>query len=444
MSENLNLADDERIVVTGLDIISPVGTGAASSWEAIKDGAHGIKPIAEARVAEHPFYKNIGVKVVAEAGFDEDTDELISANKREIDVNNMHRSHIMAWRTMYLAMRQARLIEPGSLSLHEDIDPYRVGSYMGTTFSGAAHLNEVDFGRVRPSDIFKYLPARVATAPAMTLGIHGHTAEVGAECASGATTVDLGISRLFKYRSGMPAKADIMVVGGADAPIVPANLNFFEALKHAVDPTADAEQASRPFDQNAKGLVMGEGAGAMVVETWEHAQKRGLKEEDILAEIAGFDSFTDGENKTLAGMEGTVKVIEQVMRMADIALGETVYINAHATSTVGGDKREAEAYKIAIANMGLDISDFWMTSTKGATGHTMGAAGAIEAAFSIMALREGVIPPALKLHYPIPEAEDFNLSPRQLSVLPSVEAAVSTSLGFGGTATALAFRKFRA
>src|SRR5256885_7252785 len=100
MSENLNLADDERIVVTGLDIISPVGANAASSWEAIKDGAHGIKPIAEARVAEHPFYKNIGVKVVAEAGFDEDTDELISANKREIDVNNMHRSHIMAWRTM--------------------------------------------------------------------------------------------------------------------------------------------------------------------------------------------------------------------------------------------------------------------------------------------------------------------------------------------------------
>jgi len=133
-----------------------------------------------------------------------------------------------------------------------------------------------------------------------------------------------------------------------------------------------------------------------------------------------------------------------VMRMADIALGETVYINAHATSTAGGDKREAEAYKIAIANLGLDLDDFWMTSTKGATGHTMGAAGAIEAAFSIMALREGVIPPALKLHNPIPEAEDFHLNPLRLSVLPSVDAAISTSLGFGGTATALAFRKFRA
>jgi 3-oxoacyl-(acyl-carrier-protein) synthase len=278
----------------------------------------------------------------------------------------------------------------------------------------------------------------------MSLGIHGHTVEVGAECASGATTVDLGISRLFKYRRNAPAKADIMVVGGADAPIVPANLNFFEALKHAVDPRDDPDAASSPFDQDAQGLVMGEGAGAMVIETWENARKRGLGEDDVLAEIVGFDSFTDGENKTLAGMEGTVKIIEQVMRMANIALGETVYINAHATGTVGGDKREAEAYKLAIEGMGLDLSDFWMTSTKGATGHTMGAAGAIEAAFSIMALREGVIPPALKLNNPIEQARDFNLSPEQLTVLPSVNAAVSTSLGFGGTATALAFREFRA
>jgi 3-oxoacyl-[acyl-carrier-protein] synthase II len=443
MSESLNLADDERIVVTGMDVITPVGAGAASSWEAIKDGAHGIRPIGDTRVAEHPFYQNVGVKVVAESPFDETTDELITANKREIDANNMHRSHIMAWRTMYLALRQAKLIEPGALTITE-VDPYRVGSYMGTTFSGVAHLSEVDFGRVRPSDIFKYLPARVATAPAMSLGIHGHTVEVGAECASGATTVDLGISRLFKYRRNAPAKADIMVVGGADAPIVPANLNFFEALKHAVDPRDDPDAASSPFDQDAQGLVMGEGAGAMVIETWENARKRGLGEDDVLAEIVGFDSFTDGENKTLAGMEGTVKIIEQVMRMANIALGETVYINAHATGTVGGDKREAEAYKLAIEGMGLDLSDFWMTSTKGATGHTMGAAGAIEAAFSIMALREGVIPPALKLNNPIEQARDFNLSPEQLTVLPSVNAAVSTSLGFGGTATALAFREFRA
>lgn len=444
MSENLNLADDERIVVTGMDIITPVGDGLAASWQAIKDGAHGIKPIGRSRVAEHPFYQNVDVKVVAESPFDENTDDLITANKREIDAYYMHRSHIMAWRTMYLALRQAKLIEPDKLKLTDEIDPYRIGSYMGTTFSGVAHLNEVNFGRVRLNDIFKYLPARVATAPAMALGIHGHTVEVGAECASGATTVDLGISRLFKYRQNTPAKANIMVVGGADAPIVPANLNFFEALKNAVDPRDDPEAASSPFDKKAQGLVMGEGAGALVIETWENAQKRGLREGDVLTEIVGFDSFTDGENKTLAGMEGTVKVIEQVMRMANIALDETVYLNAHATGTVGGDKREAEAYRIAIENLGLDLNNFWMTSTKGATGHTMGAAGAIEAAFSIMALREGVIPPALKLVSPIEQAQDFHLGSKNFPFRSSLDATISTSLGFGGTATALAFRKFRA
>jgi 3-oxoacyl-[acyl-carrier-protein] synthase II len=444
MSEVYPLRDDQRIVVTGLDVISPVGPDLQTSWAAIKDGADGIKQIEDSKVAEHPFYQNIGAKVVAEAAYHPEEDPLVAANKREIDASNMHRSHIMAWRTMYFALQRAKLIEEGALTLNEDIDPFRVGAYIGTTFSGVAHISEVDFARVRPSDIFKYLPGRVATAPAMALGLHGKVQGVLAECASGATTVDDGALRLFKYRDGLPAKADIMVVGGADAPIVPANLNFFEALKKAVDPTDKAEEASRPFDQAAQGLVMGEGAGALVLETWEHAQKRGLTEKDVVAELAGFDSYTDGENKTLAGMEGTIRVIEQTLRMANIALGETVYVNAHATSTVGGDRREAEAYKQAIANLGLDLDDIWMTSTKGATGHTMGAAGAIEAAFSIMAMRDSVIPPALKLKNPIPETDGFHLGELEATPLPKVDITVSTSLGFGGTATALAFRKFKA
>lgn len=440
----INLPQNQRIVVTGLDVISPVGDNLESSWQAIKDGEHGIKPVSEARVAEHSFYKNVGVKVVAEAIFDERNDDMAAAFKKELDVKNMHRSHIMAWRTMYLALRQAGLIKEGSHKLTDEIDPYRIGAYIGTTFSGAAHVNDVNFSRVRPSDLFKYLPARVATAPALDLGIHGHTFQAGAECASGATTIDLGISRLLKNRDDMPAKADFMVVGGTDAPIVPANLNFFEALKEAVDPRENPQEVSRPFDQGAKGLVMGEGAGAMVIETWENAKARGLTEEDILAEIQGYESFTDAENKTLAGMEGAVRVIQSALKMAAVALGETVYINAHATSTAQGDGREAEAYRRAIANLNLNLDDFWMTSTKGATGHTMGAAGAIEAAFAIMAMREGVIPPALKLYEPITEAEDFHLSPLERTDLTQVDAAISTSLGFGGTATGLAFRKFKA
>jgi len=443
MSEITKLPDDQRIVITGLDAITPVGDDLDSSWQAIRSGVDGVVPIADARVSQHPFYQNVGAKVVAEAPFDTDNDPLIYENRREIDAKNMHRSHLLAWRTMYFAMKSAGLIEPDSLTLSKEIDPYRVGAYMGTTFSGIAHLNEVDFSKVRPSDLFQYLPARVATAPAMALGIHGKSVGFLAECASGATTADEGALKLYKHRDNRLPKADIMVVGGADAPIVPANLNFFEALKKAVDPTDKPEEASRPFDQAAQGLVMGEGAGAMVLETWEHAKKRGLREEQILAELVEFDSYTDGENKTLAGMEGTIKVIEAMIGMGNIALGETVYINAHATSTVGGDRREAEAFKEAIARTGLDISDFWMTSTKGATGHTMGAAGAIEAAFAIMALRSGVVPPGLKLHNPIPEALDFNLSPLQATELQKIDAAVSTSLGFGGTATALAFRKFK-
>jgi 3-oxoacyl-(acyl-carrier-protein) synthase len=395
-------------------------------------------------LADYPFYQKLGAKVVAEALYNPDEDPIVIANRREIDIKNMHRSHILAWRTMYFALQSAKLIEQGSLALKEEIDPYRVGAYMGTTFSGIAHISEVDFNKVKPSDLFKYLPARVATAPAMALGIHGKVTGVLDECASGASSSDDGALRLFKYRDDLPPKADIMVVGGSDAPIVPANLNFFEALKQAVDPTDNPKKASRPFDQEAKGFVMGEGAGAMVLETWEHARKRGLEEADIIAELVGFDSLTDAQNKTLAGMEGTVRVIKNVFEMAGLALGEIVYVNSHATGTLAGDGREAEAFRRAIIDMSLDPSDFWMTSTKGATGHTMGGSGAIEAAFAIMAIVDSTIPPALKLQNPISETEGFNLSPLEATKLRSVDVAVSTSLGFGGTATALAFRKFKA
>lgn len=434
-------ADSKRIVVTGMGAITPVGRDLTESWHNIIDGQHGIRPIGETALAKYDDYDSLGAKVLAEVvDFDLLYEPVLAEHKADLDNQNWHRSVEFAFVAMYQALSAAGLLKHNDVKLTEDIDPFRVGSAIGSTFSGGDHTTPVG-KRPRPSDLFKSLIARPATATAMQLNLKGPGGFVGDECASGSKAIYDGVKILREVTPLMDTDADVMVVGGTDAGLSPANIRYFDALKRAVDPSDDPATASAPFDKSANGLVMGEGAGALVLETREHALSRGIETYAMDAEIVGYAHLTDAENKTKAGMEGTVRAIKRAMQMAKIALGETVYFNAHATSTSDGDPIEATAIMTAIKELELDPRDFYVTSTKGATGHTLGAAGAIEAAFAIKALQQGIVPPALKLHNPIEEVKGFNLSPLQATRLNNIDAVMSTSLGFGGPVTALAFRK---
>jgi 3-oxoacyl-[acyl-carrier-protein] synthase II len=439
----MKLPDSQRIVVTGMEAMTPLGHDLESSWTALIRGEHGMKPLSDTVLSEATLYHQLDAQVVATANYNPLEDSLVEEHRQSLDFPSMHRSHLFAWRTMYRALERAQAIDPENRLLSRKLDEFRVGALVGSVFSGADHLAKVNFDRVRTRDPFQYLFARIGTAAAMHIGIKNLVGVMDTECASGGVTAHIAPLVLLKNRDDMPAHADIMIAGGADAPISEANLTtFLGGLKAAGTRTTDPEAASRPLDQSADGLVMGEAAGMLVLETWENAQKRGLTEDDVLAEMPGYASFTDAEKRTLAGMEGATRVIAKVLEMAGVTVEETVYANGHLTST-GEDHREVIAYRQALQRQRLDVGKFWLTSTKGATGHTMGAAGAIEAIFAIMAMRSGKVPPGLKLHNPIPETEGFNLSPLEATQLPEIDVALSTSLGFGGTATALAFRKFK-
>jgi 3-oxoacyl-(acyl-carrier-protein) synthase len=434
--------DEQRIVVTGVGAVTPLGLDVESSWLALKASETGVVKTGETHLADHAGYEDMGVKVVA-AVKDFSIPKDFKEKSVKVDKGYMHRSALLGVRAVHEALSQAGILDE-FLSIDKDqVDPYEVSLYMGSTFAGMGYSAEAATrDRLRPSDLFRSLPARVSTSIAMQYGINGPSPMVGWECASGALALDASVRSLLPYRSDAPPDSRLVVAGGADAPIEPANLRYFEAIE-AVSPSDNPHSASRPFDKNASGLIMGEGAGALVLETWASAQSRGLTEEDILAELVGHASFTHADSKTRAGIEGAVRAMTKAAHMGQIAVEETIYINAHATSTIDGDPIEARIVQEFVHRNGLKKSNVWMNSSKGAIGHTMGASGAIEAIFATKSVSEGIIPPALNLDTPIEQAAGLNLSSCQSTELGKIDMVLSNSLGFGGGVTTLAFRKFQ-
>ena len=423
--------------------VTPLGLDVASSWKRLENGGSGIVPTSESPLSQYDDYEKIGAKVVGAV-----PDFMLPAQFKEksikVDQNYMHRSALLGTRAVYEALSQAGLLNEDLVIDPDKVDPYTIGLYMGTTFAGMAHSVQAMLkDRLSPSDLFKTLPARVATSQAMQFGAKNLSPMIGWECASGAVATDIGARSLLRYRDDMPPVANVVVAGGTDGPLEPANLAYFEALKTAVSPSTDPITASRPFDKAANGLVMGEGAAALVLETLAHAKWRGINESDIQAELVGYASLTDAQSKTRAGIEGAAHAMAQVAYMGRLTVGETIYINAHATSTSDGDPIEANIIQQFVTEAGQNRNNTYVTSTKGATGHTMGAAGAIEAVFSIKALQTSTIPPALNLENPIEETQGLELSPGRTTPLASLDMAISNSLGFGGGVTTLAFRKFQ-
>lgn len=408
-----------RVVITGMGVISPVGNSVADFWAAISAGQSGIGPITRFDTTDHK------AKLAAEVkGFDPLTcfDSVPEARRADLY-------------TQYAMAAAKEAMEDSDLVGH--CDPTRVGVYVGSGIGGMStfvnetlKLNDRGPSRVSPLFIPMMISNMAAGSISIRYGLKGPTLPVVTACATSSNTVGEA------YRAIKHGYADAILAGGAEATISPLAVAGFvncKALCEGTDPAA----ASLPFDARRSGFVMGEGAAMLVLENYDHAVARGAT---IYAEICGYGNTADAFHMTSPdpSAEGAANAIRLAMAEAGLtpAAASTLYVNAHGTGTHMNDKTETAAFK---AVFGEHAYDLHISSTKSMTGHMLGATGAVEAVASVLALRNGLVPPTVNLEVADPEC-DLNYTPGQAQAHP-LEAALSTSLGFGGHNAALVFKR---
>jgi 3-oxoacyl-[acyl-carrier-protein] synthase II len=417
-----------RVVVTGLGVVCPVGNSVTEAWGALVNGQSGIDIIPEWRDdkwAGESLRVHIGGAV---KGFH--AEDWIEPKK---DIRRMDRFIHLAMAAGQQAWKQSGL--PDKLS---DAEGDRAGVIVGVGLVGLhSLLDSYETLRTRgPRRVSPFfIPSTIANLAPGNLAIrhnlrNANWAPVSA-CASGTH----GIGEAFMHiRDG---RADVMLAGGAESALHALAVCGFESM-HALctSKNHDPKAASRPFDKERDGFVMGEGAGALVLEELEHAKKRGAT---ILAEMAGYGSTSDAYHITAPAEqgEGAQRAMRQALDMAKANPSDVGYINAHGTSTPYNDKSETEAIKGVFKDHAHKLM---MSSTKSMTGHLLGAAGGIEAVFSVLAIDESVLPPTINLHTPDPDC-DLDYVPN-IAREKRVDFVMSNSFGFGGTNAVLAFKRF--
>lgn len=406
-----------RVVITGLGIVCPIGNDKEEVWSSVKAGRCGIGPITLYDPAEQK------VKLAGEVK-DLKLDDYV--DKREARKMDRYTQFAM------VAAKQA-MTDSGLLGLDEPRD--RWGVIMSSGIGGIGTIEnekvrgmEKGYDRVSPYFIPMSIANMAAGHIAIEYGLHGMCTSVVTACASAANA----IGESFRHiRDGY---GDVMVAGGAEAAITPLCMGGFTSLK-ALTTAADPARASIPFDAERRGFVMGEGAGALILEEYEHARKRGAQ---IYAEIVGYGANCDAYHITAPSPEGTGA--EQCMRLAmedaGISPAEVDYINAHGTSTKMNDSCESAAIRRIF---GDDVKRVRVSSTKSMTGHLLGASAAVEAVITVEAVQKDFVPPTVNYKVPDPECS--------LDVVPGngypmkINYALSNSFGFGGHNVTLVFRK---
>jgi 3-oxoacyl-[acyl-carrier-protein] synthase II len=407
-----------RVVVTGLGIVCPVGIGVDESWRGIVAGKSGIGPITQFDASSFPTRIAGEVKnFEAEKYMD----------KKEIRRND---------RFIQLAMAAGDMaMKDSGLDMSRE-DPERIGAIVGAGLGGldtleGTHKQFLEKGVRKigpffiPSLIVNLAPGQIA----LKYGLKGPNYSPVSACATSNHSIG---DALMLIERGM---ADVMLTGGAEATITPLGIGGFCAARALSERNDAPEKASRPFDKQRDGFVSGEGSGILVVEEYEHAKKRGAK---IYCELAGYGATADAYHITspAPGGEGGARAMKMALADAGLNPEQVGYVNTHGTSTPAGDPAECQAVKKVFgeyAKKGLAIS-----STKSMTGHLLGAAGGIEAVFSVLALTTGVLPPTINVEEQDPECD--------LDVIPNVarekrvNAVLSNSFGFGGTNAVLCFK----
>lgn len=409
-----------RVVVTGIGLLSPVGNDAATTWRALLDGANGVGPITQFDTTRFP------VKFACELkGFD----PLQYMDRKEVKRNDVFTQ--MALAAAVQAMADAGLADGG-------YDPENTGVIIGSGIGGlkvfeAQHdvYRERGPGKISAFFIPMFIPDMAAGIVSIRFRAKGPNYATVSACATSAHAIGDAF-RIIQY-----GDADVMITGGTEAAITPMSIGGFTTMQALSENNADWQHASRPFDKDRDGFVMGEGAGIVVLEELEHARRRGAT---IYGEVVGYGATGDAFHITQPAPEGegAQRSMRRALRDAGIGPGDVQYINAHGTSTPYNDQNETRAIK---AVFGEHAQGLLVSSTKSATGHTLGAAGGLEFAFCALAVRDGVVPPTINYRTPDPEC-DLNYVPN-VAVRRQVDVALSNSFGFGGHNCTLAIRRFR-
>lgn len=418
----------KRVVVTGMGIVSPLGCGVSHVWQALLQGKSGISRLDEEIV------EDIACKVAGQVPSIED--DPLHGFDPSVAIPSKERKKMDRFIEFAMVAAQQALSQAGWFP-EEQAERDRTATVIATGIGGfneiANAVRTTDTRGPRRLSPFT-IPSFLANLAAGHVSIaHGFRGPIGAPvtaCAAGAQAIG-DAARMI--RAG---EADIALCGGSEAAIHRVSLGGFAAAKALSSSFNDhPEEASRPFDRDRDGFVMGEGAGIVVIESLEHALARGATP---LAELVGYGTSADAHHLT-AGPEdgnGARRAMEAAIKQAGISPADIQHINAHATSTQVGDKGELAAIKSVFGTHQVAI-----TSTKSATGHLLGAAGGIEAIFTIQALREQVVPPTLNLHHPDAEAEGLHLV--ALTAQPQrMHYALSNGFGFGGVNASLLLKRW--
>ena len=405
----------KKLVITGMGAVTPVGNSVKEYWQSLIEGKSGIGMITKFDTSDIP------VKIGAEVKDFDPEAYMPKKLARELDPFMQY---------AFAAANEA--LDDSGL----EIEPGNTGIVMGTAMDGIRTVTETqhDYStgaikKVSPRFVPKMLGNIGAAQIAIAHNITGPSMTVNTACSSGADAITL--AAMF-IQSGA---ADAMIAVGADSalcPVVMAGLATAKALSTKENP----EIACRPFDKLRDGFVMGEGGGAIIIETEEHAKKRGAK---IYAELAGYANNTDGHHVTLPHPDGigAVKCMRDAMAMGHIDPSDVGYINTHGTSTHSGDIIETKSIKTVF---GAHAYDLLINSTKSMTGHMMGAGGITEIIACVKAIREGIVPPTINYEYPDPEC-DLNYVPNKAQKR-DIKAAISNALGFGGQNASIAVKRY--
>ncbi|MCK4375867.1 MAG: beta-ketoacyl-ACP synthase II [Candidatus Brocadiae bacterium] len=409
-----------RVVVTGIGVISPVGSSEDTVWPAVRDGRSGIGTIASFDTSE--FDVHIAGEVV-------DFDPLDHFGKREL-------GRLDRFVQFAVVAADSAIAEAG-LDL-DTVDRERAGAFIGTGIGGlhtieAQHTRLMQSGpnRTSPVMIPKLMTNAAAGRVAMKNRLYGPSMSVSSACASASHAIG---EAFHCVRFGM---ADVLICGGAEAAVTPMGLSGFQQARALSTRNDDPPAASRPFDLNRDGFVMAEGAAVLVLESLEHARRRGAA---IHAEIAGYGASSDAYHITLPEPDGKGAALAMANALADAQIDpERIdYINAHGTGTPAGDDVEAKA---VCAIFGEHTKKLAVSSSKSVFGHLLGASGALESAVCLWAMRDNVCPPTINLDDPDPECCGLNFVPREAQQR-QINAVLNNSFGFGGHNVSLVFRRF--
>ncbi|AOZ87687.1 beta-ketoacyl-[acyl-carrier-protein] synthase II [Bacillus xiamenensis] len=412
--------DKKRVVVTGLGALTPLGNDVETTWKNAVAGVSGVGPITRVDSSEYT------AKVAAELKDFNIEDYMEKKEARK-----------MARFTQYAVVAAQKALEDSRLEITDEIAP-RVGVWVGSGIGGLETFEEQfevysnkGARRVSPFFVPMMIPDMATGQISIALGAKGVNSCTVTACATGTNS----IGDAFKVIQR--GDADAMITGGTEAPLTKMSFAGFCANK-ALSTNPDPNTASRPFDKNRDGFVMGEGAGIVVLEELEHALKRGAT---IYAEIVGYGSTGDAYHITAPAPngEGGVRAMKEAIRDAGLKVEEIDYINAHGTSTPYNDKFETMAIKEVF---GEHANQLAISSTKSMTGHLLGAAGGVEAIFSVLAIKDSVIPPTINLETPDEECDLDYVANEARS--KEVQVALSNSLGFGGHNATIIFKKYEA